>query len=106
MKISKLDDENYHYLSDILTDIRQSRDFRQFLLSKHLGNYSLWRCGLFKNVDDRYYIAMGKLGFKMAAINPQSCDNNNFYYEMSDNFELILDSLREFSMNNNLLGEV
>lgn len=105
-KISKLDDENYHYLSDILIDIRESKDFRQFLLSQHLGNYALWRSGLFNNVDEQYYIAMGKMGYKMAAINPQSQEYQSLYYELSDNFSVILKSLREFSKGTSLIGEV
>lgn len=105
MKISRLDDENYHYLTDILNDIRESKDFRQFLLSQHLGNYALWRSGLFNNVDEQYYTAMGQMGYKMAAINPQAKGCQGMYYELSENFSLILKSLREFAKGTSLLGD-
>jgi hypothetical protein len=75
-----VDDQNYHYLADIVNDLAQENESgeRRFLLQVHLGNYSLWLAGLFPDFiavrrrrrggpDLPYYDALGRRGFGMAA---------------------------------------
>jgi hypothetical protein len=46
-RIDDADDQEHHYLVDILADLAASSGVRQFKVSVHLGNYALWLSGLF-----------------------------------------------------------
>lgn len=81
-RVAEADDEVYDTLAALLAaaeaDERQGNARRALLVRAHLGNYALWRSGLFADgVEARrygrggptldYYEAMGRQGFRMAA---------------------------------------
>ena len=72
------DDDEFHYLTDIVSAAEQNEGRRGFLLLAHLGNYSLWLAGLFPDrVAERrqrrggpgfsYYETLGARGFRRAS---------------------------------------
>jgi hypothetical protein len=77
-RISRLDDEQYHYLTDLVADIAAVAGRRGFLLRAHLGNFSLWMAGIFPDHitarEERrggpglqYFEELGTRGFRLAA---------------------------------------
>jgi len=77
-RISDHDDAEYHYLVDMITDLRTADSRRAFLLRVHLGNYALWLTGLFPAFLEarkrrkgappfEYYEHLGANGFREAA---------------------------------------
>ncbi len=46
-RISNEDDCEFHYLTDMISELRSADGRRRFLLSVHLGNFALWMSGLF-----------------------------------------------------------
>jgi hypothetical protein len=77
-RIGEVDDQEHHYLIDILNDQAQARGDRHFRLSVHLGNYALWLTGLFPDrIRARqvrrggprleYYETLGRRGFAEAS---------------------------------------
>ena len=80
-RIAAYDDEEYHYLVDIVQDIDEASGPRAFLLRAHLGNFALWLSGLFPDyITSRmnraggpnlgYYEGMGQTGFLLASQDP------------------------------------
>ena len=80
-RIAEYDDDEYHYLVDLVEAIADSEGHRGFLLRAHLGNFALWLSGLFPDwishreqrrggPDLGYYEAMGQTGFALAADDP------------------------------------
>lgn len=76
-RIAHHDDEVYRYLVDLAIDIEAVPGRRGFLLSAHLGNFSLWLAGVFPDYitarrerkggpDFSYYEAMGSQGYRLA----------------------------------------
>ncbi|MFN0178606.1 MAG: hypothetical protein ACKVZ0_07365 [Gemmatimonadales bacterium] len=72
------DDQEHHYLIDILNDLHHSTGRRLFLVSAHLGNYALWLSGIFPDwIEGRrtrrggpslaYYETLGRHGFAQAS---------------------------------------
>jgi hypothetical protein len=72
------DDQQHHYLTDILVDLEASEGERRFRVMVHLGNYALWLAGLFPDYiaarhlrkggpDVTYYDALGRRGFGLAS---------------------------------------
>ena len=46
-RISGEDDSEFHYLADIVSELRTSDGRRRFLLRVHMGDFALWMSGLF-----------------------------------------------------------
>lgn len=80
-RIAAYDDQEYHYLVDIVQDIDETSGPRAFLLRAHLGNFALWLSGLFPDyITSRmnraggpnlgYYEGMGQTGFWLASQDP------------------------------------
>ena len=46
-RISSGDDNEFHYLTDMIAEPRSADGRRRFLLSVHMGNFALWMSGLF-----------------------------------------------------------
>ncbi len=46
-RISSGDDSEFHYLTDMISELRSADSRRRFLLSVHMGNFALWISGLF-----------------------------------------------------------
>ncbi len=46
-RISSADDSEFHYLTDMISELRSADGRRRFLLSVHMGNFALWMSGLF-----------------------------------------------------------
>lgn len=80
-RIAEYDDQEYHYLVDILDELSRTRGRRGFLLRAHLGNFALWLSGFFPDwIEHRvhrkggpgldYYEEMGQTGFALAAEDP------------------------------------
>jgi hypothetical protein len=72
------DDDEFHYLADIVSAAEKSDGRRGLLLLAHLGNFSLWLTGLFPDrVAERrqrrggpgfsYYETLGARGFRLAS---------------------------------------
>jgi hypothetical protein len=77
-RIAHHDDAEYRYLADILAAAEGTPGRRAFLLSAHLGNFSLWLAGIFPDYiterrdrrggpDLAYYEALGAQGFRLAS---------------------------------------
>lgn len=77
-RVTHHDDAEYRYLVDILAAAEATPGRRGFLLSAHLGNFSLWLAGIFPDYiterrarrggpDFTYYEALGSQGFRLAA---------------------------------------
>jgi hypothetical protein len=77
-RVAPNDDDEFHYLSDIVAAAEQHDGRRGFLLLAHLGNYSLWLAGLFPDrvaerrqrrggPDFSYYETLGARGFRLAS---------------------------------------
>lgn len=77
-RIDDMDDQDHHYLVDILTDLAASTGERQFKVSVHLGNYALWLSGIFPEriaaqqirrggPDVTYYESIGGRGYAEAS---------------------------------------
>lgn len=80
-RISDGDEEEFHYLVDVVTRIGESDRERVFLLRSHLGNHALWLTGLFPDFLEArtrrrgappldYYEDMGRAGYRLAADSP------------------------------------
>ena len=74
LRVSAVDDEEHHYLIDILEDLSGATGDRQFKVSVHLGNYALWISGVFPEriaaqrlrrggPDVSYYESLGGRGY-------------------------------------------
>ena len=46
-RISGEDDSEFHYLTDIVSELRSAGGRRRFLLRVHMGDFALWMSGLF-----------------------------------------------------------
>lgn len=77
-RVSETRDEEYHYLTDLIAQLRTADSRQAFLLRSHLGNYSLWLAGLFPDWVEhrsrrkggpnlRYYEDVGAGGYAAAA---------------------------------------
>ena len=77
-RVDDVDDQEYHYLVDILADLERSLRDRQFKVCVHLGNYALWLTGIFPEwiaarrirrggPDLSYYEALGRRGYAQAS---------------------------------------
>jgi hypothetical protein len=77
-RISDSDDQSYTTLAELSGDVGDADPRRAFLVRAHLGNYALWRSGLFPDLiehrrwrrggpDLDYYETMGRRGFELAA---------------------------------------
>lgn len=77
-RIGTFDDNEHHYLVDILSDLTQSTGERHFRVCVHLGNFALWLTGIFPDrIRARrarrggpgldYYEALGQRGFAEAS---------------------------------------
>lgn len=77
-RISDDDEEEYHYLVDMVAHMASTEERRAFLLQSHLGNFSLWLAGLFPDFLEArtrrrgappldYYERMGRTGYRLAA---------------------------------------
>ena len=78
VRVDSVDDQEHHYLVDILTDLSLATGDRQFKVSVHLGNYALWLSGIFPEriaaqrirrggPDLSYYEQLGSRGFAEAS---------------------------------------
>jgi hypothetical protein len=77
-RIGDLEEQQFYYLADILSELERARGEREFLLRVHLGNFALWLSGLFPDhITHRvqrkgappidYYEELGARGFRSAA---------------------------------------
>lgn len=77
-RVDDVDDQEHHYLVDILADLSSARGDRQFKVSVHLGNYALWLSGIFPEriaaqrirrggPDVAYYENLGGRGYAEAS---------------------------------------
>lgn len=84
-RISDRDQEEYHYLVDMVARLDIAQERRAFLLRSHLGNFSLWLTGLFPDFLEarsrrrgapplRYYEQMGRTGYRLASDSPAAQD--------------------------------
>jgi hypothetical protein len=75
--------EEFHYLVDMIEQMRTAEERRAFLLKAHLGNYALWLAGLFPDYLEArvkrrgappisYYDRMGTTGYWLASESPQA----------------------------------
>lgn len=77
-RVDDVDDQDHHYLVDILADHSASTGDRHFKVCVHLGNYALWLSGLFPDrIAARrvrrggpgldYYESLGSRGYAEAS---------------------------------------
>jgi hypothetical protein len=77
-RVDDVDDQEHHYLVDILADLSAATGERQFKVSVHLGNYALWVSGIFPEriaaqrlrrggPDLSYYESLGGRGYAEAS---------------------------------------
>ena len=77
-RVDAVDDQDHHYLVDILASLAVATGDRQFKVSVHLGNYALWLSGVFPEriaaqrlrrggPDVSYYESLGGRGYAEAS---------------------------------------
>ena len=77
-RIDDVDDQDHHYLVDILADRSAATGDRQFKVCVHLGNFALWLSGVFPEriaaqrlrrggPDVSYYESLGSQGYAEAS---------------------------------------
>jgi hypothetical protein len=82
-RISDDGEEEYGYLVDLMTRLREARGREAFLLRAHMGNFALWLSGLFPDFLEArtrrkgappisYYERMGSTGYMMASRSPEA----------------------------------
>lgn len=82
-RISEDGEEEYGYLVDLMTRLRDARGREAFLLRAHMGNFALWLSGLFPDFLEArtrrkgappisYYEQMGSTGYLMASRSPEA----------------------------------
>lgn len=82
-RISDDADGEFHYLVDLIAELRTAEERRAFLLRAHLGNYALWLAGLFPDYLEArvrrrgappiaYFDLMGRTGYQLASESPQA----------------------------------
>jgi hypothetical protein len=78
VRVDAVDDQDHHYLVDILASLAAASGERQFKVSVHLGNYALWLSGIFPEriaaqqlrrggPDVSYYENLGGRGYAEAS---------------------------------------
>jgi hypothetical protein len=103
-------EEEFHYLVDMIDQMRTAEARRAFLLRAHLGNYALWLAGLFPDhlewrerrrgapsID--YYDRMGRTGYLLAAESPEAAalGVDQVFAEMGRHFTEVRASLNQLS---------
>ena len=109
-RISRFDDEQYRYLTDLVADIAAVAGRRGFLLAAHLGNFSLWMAGVFPDRITareerrggpglRYYEELGMRGFRLAASHrlAEQLDLAGLYSRAAESFSAIRVALNRLS---------
>lgn len=82
-RVSENDDREYFYLVDLVERLASTSDSEAFMVTSHLGNFSLWLAGLFPDyLESRsrrrgappisYYDRLGATGYRSAARSPQA----------------------------------
>lgn len=77
-RVDEVDDQDHHYLVDILAELSTAQGARQFKVSVHLGNYAVWLSGVFPEriaaqrlrrggPDLSYYEGLGGRGYAEAS---------------------------------------
>ena len=77
-RISGEDDNEFHYLTDMISELRSADGGRRFLLRVHLGDFALWMSGLFPDYLERrtrrkgappisYFEELGATGYRGAS---------------------------------------
>ena len=77
-RISGEDDSEFHYLTDMISELRSADGRRRFLLRVHLGDFALWMSGLFPDYLERrtrrkgappisYFEELGATGYRGAS---------------------------------------
>ena len=109
-RISDDADQEFHYLVDLIDQMRTAEERKAFLLRAHLGNYALWLAGLFPDhlewrerrrgappID--YYDRMGRTGYLLAAESPQAAalGVDKVFGEVARNFTSVRASLNQLS---------
>ena len=80
-RISAQDDGEFHYLADIVSEMRTAGGRRQFLLRMHMGDFALWMSGLFPDYLEArsrrrgappiaYFEELGADGYRLASQEP------------------------------------
>ena len=77
-RVSGQDGSEFHYLVDMISELRTADGKRQFLLRVHLGNFALWMSGLFPDYLEArtlrrgappiaYFEELGADGYRLAS---------------------------------------
>ena len=77
-RISGEDDSEFHYLTDMISELRSADGRRRFLLHVHMGDFALWMSGLFPDYLERrtrrkgappisYFEELGATGYRGAS---------------------------------------
>ncbi|MSR35463.1 MAG: hypothetical protein EXR95_02295 [Gemmatimonadetes bacterium] len=109
-RISDDTDEEFHYLVDMIEQMRTAEERRAFLLRAHLGNHALWLAGLFPDYLEArerrrgappidYYDRMGRTGYQLASESPQAValGVDKVFGEVARNFTAARTSLNQLS---------
>jgi hypothetical protein len=109
-RVAISDDERYTTLGELIEDANDTDPRRSFLVRAHLGNYALWKSGLFPDFiehrrwrkggpDIGYYDEMGKRGFQLAADHRLAEQHGlrTLYITASTRFEVLRAALNNLS---------
>jgi hypothetical protein len=109
-RISEESEEEFHYLVDMVEQMRTAEERRAFLLRAHLGNYALWIAGLFPDYLEArerrrgappidYYDRLGRTGYLLASESPQAAalGVDKVMAEVGHNFTGVRTSLNHLS---------
>lgn len=109
-RISEESQEEFHYLVDMIEQLRTAEARRAFLLRAHMGNYSLWLAGLFPDYLEarvrrrgapsiEYYDRMGQTGYRLASESPQAAalGVNRVFGDVARSFTDVRSALNQLS---------
>jgi hypothetical protein len=77
-RISRGDESEFHYLTDMISELRSADGRRRFLLRVHMGDFALWMSGLFPDYLEQrtrrkgappisYFEELGATGYRGAS---------------------------------------
>ena len=84
-RISSGDDSEFHYLTDMVSELRSAEGRRRFLLRVHMGDFALWMSGLFPDYLEArtrrkgappitYFEEWGATGYLGASESVEACE--------------------------------
>ncbi len=109
-KISAEAEGEYHYLVDMVSELRTAEGRQRFLLRVHMGDFALWMAGLFPDYLEArtrrkgapsiaYFEELGADGYRSASRSPEAAELGleSIFREVADHFTGVRTALNRIS---------